>query len=115
SLDPASNQPYPLSLAATDPLYSQWTNFSLATLGMVPARPDAGSGLWSTFLRSRYGVLSALNAAYRAAYARFEDVPFPSELPRQPQPLLDWYQFQGMLLMQAAAHQFTVYLPMPLS
>src|SRR5262249_8918965 len=115
SLKLTADKQYPLSLSTDDALYSQWKDFSMGTLGMVPSKPDAGSELWTTFLRSRYGVLSALNAAYRSSYARFEDVPFPSALPRQPQPLLDWYQFQGMLLMQAVAHQFTVYLPMPLA
>jgi hypothetical protein len=103
---------YPLSMATTDALYSQWSSFSMNTIGIVPSQPDAGSDLWTTFLRSRYGVLTTLNAAYRSTYSSFENVPFPSTLPRQPQPLLDWYQFQGMLLMQAAAHRFTVYLPM---
>jgi hypothetical protein len=42
----------------------------------------------------------------------FFDVPFPSDLPRQVQQLIDWYQFQGILLVAAAAHQFTVYLPL---
>ena len=115
SLGLASDQGYPLSLATTDPLYSQWKNFSLSTIGFVPAQPASGSDLWSTFLRSRYGVMSALNAAYRSTYVGFTDVPFPSALPRKPQPLLDWYQFQGMLLMQGSAHQFTVYLPMPIA
>lgn len=115
SLNLTPDKQYPISLPSTDPLYSQWKDFSMSTLGMVPAKPDTGSDLWTTFLRSRYGVLSALNAAYRSTYAAFEDVPFPSALPRQPQPLLDWYQFQGMLLMQATAHQFIVYLPMPLA
>jgi phage tail-like protein len=112
-LNLTADKSYPLSMSAADALYSQWSSFSMGKIGFVPSQPDAGSDLWTTFLRSRYGVLTALNAAYRSTYARFEDVPFPSVLPRQPQPLLDWYQFQGMLLMQAAAHQFTVYLPMP--
>jgi phage tail-like protein len=115
SLKLTPDKRYPLSMPTSDPQYSQWKDFSMSTIGIVPAQPDAGSDLWTTFLRSRYGVLGALNAAYRSAYTRFEDVPFPSALPRQPQPLLDWYQFQGMLLMQATAHQFTVYLPMPLA
>jgi hypothetical protein len=110
-----TDKQYPLAMATTDPLYSQWSNFSLSTIGVVPSQPDMGSDLWSTFLRTRYGVINALNAAYRSTYTGFENVPFPSALPRQPQPLLDWYQFQGMLLVQAAAHQFTVFLPMPLS
>ncbi len=87
----------------------------MSTIGVVPSQPESGSDLWMTFLRSRYGVISALNAAYRSTYTGFADVPFPVALPRQPQPLLDWYQFQGMLLMQVPAHRFTVFLPMPVS
>jgi hypothetical protein len=34
------------------------------------------------------------------------------QLPRASQPLWDWYQFQGILTIDAAAHQFTVFLPM---
>jgi phage tail-like protein len=115
SLGLALDQAYPISIAPTDPLYSQWKNFSLSTMGFVPAQPAGGSDLWSIFLRSRYGVMSALNAAYRSTYVGFTDVPLPTALPRKPQPLLDWYQFQGMLLMQGSAHQFTVYLPMPIA
>jgi len=83
-------------------------------LGFVPASPD-NSALWTLFLRNRYRVITALNTAYSALYSQFEDVVFPADLPRQSQQLLDWYQFQGLLLLQATAHQFTVFLPMPLS
>jgi len=103
---------YPISLSSTDAQYGQWTTFSTTTLGFVPAQPDSASGLWPTFLRSRYGVISALNTVYQSAYVSFSDVVFPAALPRQAQPLLDWYQFQGVLLIDAAAHQFTVYLPL---
>jgi len=112
SLQLAAGVLYPISLASTDANYSAWQTFSQATLGFVPAQPDSTSDLWPTFLRSRYGAISALNAAYNASYASFADVPFPSALPRRPQPLLDWYQFQGVLLINASAHRFTVYLPL---
>jgi hypothetical protein len=102
-------------MSTGDALYPQWSAFSQSTLGLVPGQPDIGSDLWVTFLRTRYGVINALNAAYRGSYLKFETVPFPTDLPRQPQPLLDWYQFQGVLLVQAAAHQFTVFLPMPVA
>ena len=103
---------YPIAVASTDAQFAAWTAFSLATLGFVPARPDAASNLWAIFLGTRYGVVSALNAVYQSKYLSFFDVPFPSALPRQAQPLLDWYQFQGILLVAAAAHRFTVYLPL---
>jgi phage tail-like protein len=106
---------YPISVATGDAVYPQWSSFSTTTIGLVPAQPDPASELWPTFLRSRYGVIDGLNTAYRSTFSGFPSVPFPSELPRQPQPLLDWYQFQGTLLVQAAAHRFTIFLPMPIA
>jgi phage tail-like protein len=105
---------YPISLSPDQDVFSQWTAFSMNTLGLVPAVPDDNSDLWMTFLRGRYNVITALNAAYRTDYGDFSEVPFPAELPRLADPLFDWYQFQGALLIQASAHQFTVFLPMPL-
>lgn len=103
---------YPIYLSSTDPQYSQWSAFSMSNLGLVPGQPDSNSTLWTMFLRTRYGSIGALNTAYRSAYTAFSDIPFPTELPRQSQPLGDWYQFQAVLLIQTAAHQFTVFLPM---
>jgi phage tail-like protein len=103
---------YPIYLASTDPNYSQWTGFSMANLGLVPSQPDSVSGLWPTFLQGRYRLIGDLNTAYRGNYTSFSDVPFPDSLPRLSQPLSDWYQFQGVLLIQASAHRFTLYLPM---
>ena len=106
---------YPIYLPASDAGFGAWSAFSMANLGLVPGRPDSQtSELWITFLRTRYGSVGELSTVYRTTYASFADVPFPSELPRQSQALWDWYQFQGVLLIQAAAHQFTVFLPMPL-
>jgi hypothetical protein len=112
SLELAATATYPISLASSDAQYSTWQTFSRTTLGFVPGQPDSTSDLWSTFLRSRYGVISALNTAYNSNYGSFPEVPFPATLPRRPQPLLDWYQFQGTLLIDASAHRFTVYLPL---
>ncbi len=109
----AAGDVYPISMTSEDSRYAQWASFSAEYLGFVPARP-AGTELWSLFLHNRYSVISALVAAYREPYSSFEDVPFPASLPRQADPLSDWYRFQGLLLVQAAAHQFTVFLPMPL-
>jgi phage tail-like protein len=103
---------YPISVSSTDAQYAAWTAFSNTTLGFVPSAPDSTSDLWATFLRTRYSVISSLNTVYQSSYTSFSEVPFPSALPRQPQTLLDWYQFQGVLLIDAAAHQFTVYLPL---
>src|SRR5215469_5550834 len=105
--------PYPLTMQSGDAQYSQWSNFSSTVLGFVPAAPQTGSDLWTIFLESRYRSIKDLNAVYRTSYSGFADVNFPIQLPSQPQPLLDWYQFQGALLVQAFAYQFTVFLPIP--
>jgi phage tail-like protein len=103
---------YPVYLPSSDPQYSQWTSFSTTALGLVPSQPGGTSDLWTTFLKTRYSTIGILNMAYRSTYASFDAVPFPAELPRWPQPLTDWYQFQGILLVQSAAHQFTIFLPL---
>jgi phage tail-like protein len=103
---------YPIFLAPSDPQFNQWSAFSRTNLGLVPGQPDPSSDLWATFLRTRYGSMSVLNTAYRSTNSAFAHVPFPTELPRLSQPLWDWYQFQAVLLVQSAAHQFSVYLPM---
>jgi len=114
SLQLAATEVYPLAVSTSDSRYVAWSLFSKQNLGFAPASPD-NSGLWTLFLRNRYRVISTLNTAYGALYSQFDDVVFPADLPRQGQPLLDWYQFQGVLLLQPTAHQFTVFLPMPLS
>lgn len=110
-----ANDNYPLYVPPTDPRFNQWSTFSRSNLGFSPQQPDQQSSeLWATFLRTRYGAMSSLNSAYGSSYAAFSDVPYPQQLPSQSQPLWDWYQFQGVLLVQSGAHQFTVFLPMPL-
>jgi Beta-galactosidase len=101
---------YPILLSAGDPLYKTWSAFSMANIGLVPAQPD--SSLWITFLRGRYRSITDLNNAYGTAYSDFGQMPFPDQLPQRPLPLWDWYQFQGILVIDAAAHQFTIFLPM---
>ncbi|HLK69143.1 MAG TPA: phage tail protein [Bryobacteraceae bacterium] len=115
SLNLPAGTRYPISLDSSDANYSAWSSFSTATIGLVPGQPDPGSDLWATFLRSRYAVIDALNSAYGTNFGGFDDVPFPSDLPRKPQPLTDWYQFQGALLVQSTAHQFTIFLPVAIA
>lgn len=84
----------------------------MANLGLVPGVPDSSSDLWPSFLSGRYRTIADLNSAYGTAYGAFAQVPFPSQLPRRSGALWDWYQFQGILLIDSNAHQFTVLLPM---
>ena len=83
----------------------------MANLGLVPGQPDSSSDLWATFLGGRYRTIADLNTAYGTGYTDFSQVPFPSALPSRSNALWDWYQFQGILLIDSTAHQFTVLLP----
>lgn len=69
---------------------------------------------WQRFLRSRYMSLTRLNAAWGTGWSDFAQIPLPGRLPAADAALADWFQFDGQVLaMQAAAHRFTVLLPMP--
>ncbi len=70
--------------------------------------------LWQDFLTRRYGRISALNDAYGRHWAGFASVSPPDQLPRDGPPLVDWYQFESVVLaMRRTAHRFTVLLPAP--
>jgi hypothetical protein len=79
-----------------------------------PARTPLERLQWQSFLRSRHGAISALNAAYNKNWPAYDLVPFPDRLPAEGAALHDWLQFEGgVLVMHNAAHRFTVLLPMP--
>lgn len=104
---------YPTTLPASDQNYGTWTDFSQSTLGFVPQPLNGSTSLWVSFLRGQYASLGALNAAYHASYTDFSTVPYPTTLPPAAAVMEDWYRFQGILLVQESAHQFTIFLPMP--
>ena len=95
-----------------------WSDFSLATLGFVPSATAASLPRWQDFLERRYGTAGRFQAAYAAAgaspAASFAAIPLPAVLPKDGAPLLDWFQFEGIVLQVArSAHRFTVLLKAP--
>ena len=89
-----------------------WQQFARDTLGFIPAATNADPKLWHDFLARRYRRIDALNTAYQASFPAFEQVPLFDHLPPDGAPLLDWYQFEGVVLaMYSTAHRFTVLLP----
>ena len=73
---------------------------------------------WQDFVAGRYDLISAFNTAYglpvAQRYSSFTDISLPTSLPADGAPLLDWYEFESIVLpMQRTAHQFTVLLPAP--
>jgi phage tail-like protein len=104
---------FPL-VAPTDQTAAVWTQFARATLGFVPSTGAADAGRWQDFLARRYRRVSTLNVAYGTGYATFADVALPQNLPADKAPLVDWYQFQAVVLAAyQSAHRFTVLLPAP--
>lgn len=83
-----------------DETSAAWRAFSRAVLGFVPQIPDASS--WQAFLlRRRAGDVTGVQP--------------PTALPVDGADLLDWFQFQSVVLpMKGKAHRFTVLLPWPL-
>jgi phage tail-like protein len=92
-----------------------WRTFSRAVLGFVPQLADAAS--WQAFLSRRYPNAAAAATAHKltGAPSDFGELRPPTELPADGAALVDWFQFQSVVLpMQAKAHRFTVLLPWPL-
>ena len=60
--------------------------------------------------------MNALNQAYGTNWSSFDLVSMPDQLPADGAPLIDWYQFEAVVMpMNRAAHRFSVLLPVPLS
>jgi phage tail-like protein len=79
-----------------------------------PARTPLERLQWQSFLRSRYGAVSALKEAYNKNWPDYDLVPVPDRLPMDGVALQDWLQFEGgVLAIRRAAHRFSVLLPMP--
>jgi phage tail-like protein len=104
---------YPL-LDPADATSAAWHAFSLAVLGFVPAPPEPER--WEAFLDHRYPNAGAALASYGITGADTSSMPPPpSTLPSDGAPLLDWFQFEAVVMpMTQHAHRFTVLVPWPL-
>jgi phage tail-like protein len=99
----------PVNLPADGPAAQDWQDF---TFTLAPASIASALALWQSFLTRRYQRIAALNSAYNVSWASFSQVPAPDTLPSDGPPLVDWYQFEAIVLaMQRTAHRFTVLLP----
>jgi hypothetical protein len=102
---------FPLAPPADPEERAVWTDVALTELGFVPAAMDRRR--WQDFLARRYAGPSALATAYqRAAEVPFQEIDVPGELPRVQAALVDWYDFQSVVLRRlASAHRFRLLLP----
>jgi len=87
---------------------------------LTPRVPAQAGGakiqkLWSDFLARRYSSVSFLNNKQGTYWKRFEDISTPQTLPSDEAQRDDWHDFQSVVTpLHSTAHQFTVFLPMPL-
>lgn len=100
--------PFPTDIPSDDPTLTDWLEFAEKDL----AASNVTRKRWQAFLSRRYRTVARLNAAYLTQWSSFDIVPIPDALPHDGAPLLDWYQFESVVLpMHDSAHRFTVMLP----
>ena len=102
--------PAPVEAAAV------WRALAEDALGFVPAIATVAPDAWREFLARRYHSVAAFNEVYRLTghprIARFDELTPPRVMPPDGAPLLDWYEFETVVLaFHRTAHQFTVLLP----
>ena len=113
----SAGEEWPLT-APPDPARGDvWREFSRGALGFTPAIASVDPGAWQSFLARRYHGVAAFNDAYRlsgqARVQSFAAIVRPIAVPPDGAPLIDWYDFETLVVpMTAAAHRFTVLLPM---
>jgi phage tail-like protein len=92
-----------------------WEYFCRDALGFVPSGRAGKEGMWQDYLSLRYTTIRALNETYGLVsqpLTSFQNVPLPATLPPEGQSLMDWYQFEGIVVATSdAAHRFSVLLP----
>jgi hypothetical protein len=114
-LSPAENEAFPAA-PSTYRRGAAWRRFTREVLGFVPGVP-ADVDAWQEFLARRYANVKALNTLYGLTGSRrfgsFTEIPLPRELPPDGPALVDWYEFESVVVpMRRKAHRFTVLLPL---
>ena len=105
---------FPLMPPQSPTTQAVWQQFAQDMLGFVPSITSTNPNLWQDFLARRYRRISAYNTIYRTQWDSFAHIPLPNQIPTNGAPLLDWYQFETIVLpMQRTAHRFTVLLSVP--
>ncbi len=107
--------PFPVRQPNEQARARSWRRFAAEVLGFVPVASGADTEAWRDFLARRYHRRSALLGAYGLPLdlaLSFENMPLPSVLPPDGPPLVDWHQFESVVMaMRRTAHRFLVLLP----
>ncbi|MCP3169242.1 phage tail protein [Myxococcus qinghaiensis] len=104
----------PLREPTQEAIATVWRAFMQEALGFIPAATVASAPRWLDFLTRRYRTVQALNAAHGTTLTDFTQATLPVTLPGDGPAQSDWYHFETVVLpVRAAAHRFTVVLPVP--
>ncbi len=105
---------FPVTAPTDSATAAAWTAFATATLGFVPSATTTDQARWTLFLQRRYPSLANFNTTYGTSYVSLAAVSLPTTLPPDGPPLVDWFQFEGIVLPIAQnAHRFRVLIPLP--
>ncbi|WP_163998222.1 phage tail protein [Pyxidicoccus caerfyrddinensis] len=110
----ALTESFPLTEPAGATVSAVWRSFTQEALGFIPAATSTDAPVWRDFLARRYRNITALNAAHVTTLTDFTQAALPTVLPADGPAQSDWYHFETVVLpVRAAAHRFTVVLPVP--
>ncbi|MBZ4417840.1 phage tail protein [Myxococcus sp. RHSTA-1-4] len=105
---------FPLREPSDAQVSAVWRSVCQEALGFLPAATTADTPVWRDFLSRRYRNVEALNAAHVSSLTDFTQAALPVTLPADGPAQSDWYHFETVVMpVRAAAHRFTVVLPVP--
>jgi len=102
---------FPVRAPDAAPAARLWRQFAREVLGFVPSATSADADAWREFLSRRYATATRLGIAYGVTVP-LTSVSLPDRLPPDGAPLVDWYQFESVVMaMRRTANRFSVLLP----
>jgi phage tail-like protein len=111
-LDVSADTEFPVRPPSDASAARLWRECAREVLGFIPSMSSADLDAWAEFLARRYITPSAFSAAYGAG-ANPQAIGLPERLPADGKPLLDWYQFESVVMaMRRSANRFSVLLPL---
>lgn len=84
---------YPLLPPANAAANQAWAQFSVSTVGFIPASAATEQAAWQTFLQSRYVNLNQLKLAHQTNYTAFNSINLPRDHSQVAKAQTDWEDY----------------------
>ncbi len=111
-LDVPADTEFPVRAPGDETEARLWRDCARECLGFIPSATSADLEAWREFLARRYVTPSAFSAAYGVGVGP-ASIGLPDRLPPDGAPLLDWHQFESIVMaMRRTANRFSVLLPL---